>query len=192
MEKLDSKDLINIGIFASIYIIISVLSSMIGLIPIMVVFIGIIMPIVSGVPIMIFLTRVKKYGMIFTLSIIMGLLMFITGMGFYPLLLSFVTGISAELVFRKGKNLSYKSMILTYSVFSLWCFGNYITLFTDKSKYLEERASTFGQDYVNSLSYYTPSYLFYVLPVAIFISGIIGGLIAKNIMKKHFENTGVL
>ena len=74
------KDLINIGIFSSIYFVIVFLIAMLGFIPIFLPLLAVLVPILGGIPFMLFLTRVKKFGMIWIMSIIMGLLMMLTGM----------------------------------------------------------------------------------------------------------------
>ncbi len=190
-KGLKGKDLINIGIFAAIYFVIIFICAMLGMVPIFVVLIGVIAPILAGAPIMLFLTRVNKYGMIFSISVIMGLLMILVGMGYYPLIVSVITGAIAEFVFKAGQEKTSKRMILTYAVFSLWCWGNYVLMFVNKEAYFETRSS-FGQDYIDTLTSMTPMWLLYVLIPIVFISGIIGGVIGKALMKKHFAKAGIV
>lgn len=188
---LKGKDLINIGIFAAIYFVIIFVCAMLGMVPIFVVLIGVIAPILAGAPIMLFLTRVNKYGMIFSISVIMGLLMILVGMGYYPLIVSVITGAAAEFIFKAGQKKTSKKMILTYAVFSLWCWGNYVLMFINKEAYFETRSS-FGQDYIDILTDMTPVWLLYVLIPVVFVSGIIGGFIGKALMKKHFVKAGIV
>ena len=58
------KDLINIGIFSAIYFVIMFAVAMLGMIPIFLPLLSVIVPILGGIPFMLFLTRVKKFGMI--------------------------------------------------------------------------------------------------------------------------------
>ena len=190
-KRLNGKDLINIGIFTAIYFVIIFICAILGMIPIFVILIGVIAPILAGAPIMLFLTRVNKYGMIFTMSIIVGILMLFTGMGYYPLLVAVITGIVAELIFKAGKGNTPKRMTLTYAVFSLWCWGNYVLMFVNKEAYYETRAN-FGENYIDTLTTMTPMWLMYVLIPVVFISGVIGGVIGKAIMKKHFVKAGIV
>lgn len=189
-NKLVGKDLINIGIFAAIYFVIVFICAMLGTIPVFVVLIGVIAPILAGAPILLFLTRVNKYGMIFIMSIIMGLLMIVAGMGYYPLIVSVITGAAAEFIFGAGQKKTYKKMILTYAVFSLWCWGNYVLMFVNKEAYFATRAS-FGEDYIATLSAMTPMWLLYVMLPVVFISGLIGGVMGAALMKKHFVKAGI-
>ncbi|MCC7549957.1 MAG: MptD family putative ECF transporter S component, partial [Methanobacterium sp.] len=64
MNRLNTKDLITTGIFTAIYIVIFFACGMLGYIPILLVFLPLICPIVTGIPFMLFLTKVKKFGMV--------------------------------------------------------------------------------------------------------------------------------
>ena len=62
--RLNGKDFINIGIFTAIYFVIVFAVACLGFIPIFMVLICGIIPLVAGIPYMLYLTRVKKFGMI--------------------------------------------------------------------------------------------------------------------------------
>ena len=89
-KKLQGKDLMNMGIYTAIYFFVTFLVAMLGFIPIFMVLMVIIAPLIGGIPFMLFLTKVKKPGMIFIMSVIMGLLMLLTGMGYWPLIISII------------------------------------------------------------------------------------------------------
>ena len=61
-KKLKGKDLINIGIYAAIYCVIMTAVAMLGFIPIMMPLLCVIVPIFGGIPYMLFLTKVDKFG----------------------------------------------------------------------------------------------------------------------------------
>lgn len=61
-QKLKGKDLINIGIYAAIYCVLMTCISMLGYIPIMMPMLTVIVPIILGAPMMLFYTKVKKFG----------------------------------------------------------------------------------------------------------------------------------
>ena len=130
-KKLKGRDLINIGIYGAIYFVILFAVAMLGMIPIFLPLLSVFVPILGGIPFMLFLTRVKKPGMIFIFAMIMGILMLLTGMGPWPLLTCAVAGLLAELVFKSGDYRDAKKAVLSYGLFSMWIFGNYLPLFTD-------------------------------------------------------------
>ncbi|MFR5110588.1 MAG: MptD family putative ECF transporter S component [[Clostridium] leptum] len=73
------KDLINIGIFTAIYFVIFFAGMMLGYIPIFIPLLGLVCPILCGIPFMLYLTKVKKFGMVSLTGIILGLLNLIMG-----------------------------------------------------------------------------------------------------------------
>lgn len=189
-EKLKGKDLINVGIYTAIYAVITIALSMLGYIPIFMPLICVFGPIVGGIPFMLFLTKVKKFGMIFIMTMIMGILMLLTGMGYYALLVGIVSGLLAELVYKSGGYKSASKAVLTSGVFSIWAWANFIPLFTNIEGYFSTRQD-FGQEYIDALTALMPTWMCPTLLVAAFVSGIIGGLVGKAILKKHFIKAGI-
>ena len=80
-NKLQTKDLINVGIFTAIYFVIFFAGMMLGYIPIFIPLLGLVCPILCGIPFMLYLTKVKKFGMVSLTGIILGLLNLIMGSG---------------------------------------------------------------------------------------------------------------
>jgi energy-coupling factor transport system substrate-specific component len=147
-------------------------------------------PIIGGIPFMLFLTKVKKFGMILIMSIIMGIMMLLTGMGYYALIVGIVSGLIAELIYKSGGYKSVSKAILTSGVFSIWIWGNFIPLFTNIEGYFSTRQD-FGQEYIDTLTALMPLWMCPTLLVAAFVSGFIGGLVGKAILKKHFIKAGI-
>lgn len=190
-NKLTGKDLINVGIYSAIYFVIVFLIAMLGMVPILYPMLVVFCPIIGGIPFMLFLTKVKKPGMIFIMSILMGLLMLISGMGIYPLIVSVFSGLLSEVIYRKGNYSSAKMAVLTNGTFSLWVWACFLLLFLNRDSYMASRAESVGQEYVDALNKLTPGWLCPVLLIVCFICGIIGGLIGKKMMYKHFEKAGI-
>ena len=184
------KDLINIGIFSAIYFVIVFIVAMLGFIPIFLPLLAVLVPILGGIPFMLFLTRVKKFGMIWIMSVIMGLLMLLTGMSWPPLAVSVVSGLLAELVYKGGNYQSASKAVITNGVFSLWIAANYLPLFFAAEKYWSTRQN-FGQDYIDTVTKLMPTWMCPVMFVVAFVCGMIGGLLGKSLMKKHFEKAGI-
>lgn len=185
------KDLINIGIFSAIYFVILFAVAMLGMIPIFLPLLSVIVPIIGGIPFMLFLTRVKKFGMIWIMSIIMGILMLLTGMSWPPLAVSVFSGLLAELVYKSSNYQSSAKAVITNGIFSLWVAANYLPLFFSAEKYWSARQN-FGQDYIDTVTKLMPTWMCPVTFLAAFMCGIIGGLLGKKLMKKHFEKAGIV
>ncbi|MBQ7919028.1 MAG: MptD family putative ECF transporter S component [Lachnospiraceae bacterium] len=189
-NRLNGRDLINIGIYSAIYLVLAIALAMTGLIPIFLILLSSMYGIICGIPFMLFLTKVKKPGMIFIMSVIMGVVMFATGMTWMPIPFSVVTGIIAEIVYRSGNYSSMKAAVLTCGIFPMWACGNYLPLFVQREQYFAERAS-YGQEYADAVMRMTPNWMFFVLLIMTFVCGIMGGLIGKKLLKKHFVKAGI-
>ena len=189
-NRLNGRDLINIGIYSAIYLVLAIALAMTGLVPIFLILLSSMYGIICGVPFMLFLTKVKKPGMIFIMSTIMGIVMFATGMTWMPIPFSMVTGLIAELVYKSGKYQSMKAAVITCGIFPMWACGNYLPLFLQREQYFVDRAS-YGQEYADAVMSMTPDWMYFVLLVMTFVCGVVGGLIGKKLLKKHFVKAGI-
>jgi len=190
-NKLNGKDLINVGVFTAIYCVVIMALAMLGYIPIFMPFYSILMPLLGGIVFMLFLTKVNKFGMILLMSILMGIVMWLTGMSYYALVLGTISGLIAEFIYKSGNYKSAKKAVLAHAVFSIWVWTNYIPLFFFAEKYWSTRQS-FGEEYISTLTKLMPIWMCPVLFVACFIGGILGGLLGLKILKKHFAKAGII
>lgn len=191
LNKLSGRDLINVGIYTAIYFVIVLIVAMLGFIPIFMPLLTVIVPVLGGIPFMLYLTKVRKPGMVFITTMIMGIMMWLTGMGYYALIVGLFSGAGAELVLKKGNYQSGNCAVLASGVFSIWIWGNFVLLFTNTEKYFSTRQS-FGQEYIDTLTALTPMWMFPVLLIACFVCGIIGGLLGRRVLAKHFEKAGIV
>ena len=78
-NKLQAKDLISLGLFTVLYFVIGCCVAIpIGFVPIFLPVLGALWALITGIPFMLFLTRVKKFGMVTIMGILSGLLMDVT------------------------------------------------------------------------------------------------------------------
>ena len=127
-NALNSRDLITVGLFTAIIVVITMIVMVIGFIPVLLPLYCVFIPLLSGIPFMLFLSRVRKFGMIMLMSILLALFLLLTGMGWYTFPLVLITGGLSELIVRAGHYRSLTLDIAAYAVFSIWCFGSYIPL----------------------------------------------------------------
>ena len=189
--KLKGKDLINIGIYAAIYCVIMTAVAMLGFIPIMMPILCVLVPRLGGIPYMLFVTKVEKTEMIHIYAMIVGLFLWITGMGYWPFIFGVVFGFVADKIVQSGNYKSSSKAILSNAVFSLVIFGNFVPLLINAEEYFKTRQS-FGEDYITSLiAIMGHSWLVPALLAATIIFGLLGGVLGKAVLKKHFEKAGI-
>ncbi len=125
--RLAGKDLINIGIFTAIYFVVVFAVACLGFVPILMAAICGIVPLVAGIPYMLFLTRARKFGMITILGLLIGIIMFITGMGYFSIAHRVSSsGSSPTLSGSRAGTPSASRGILSHGVFSCWIIGNFL------------------------------------------------------------------
>lgn len=188
--RLTGKDLINTGIYSAIYFVMIMALAMTGYIPIMMPLLCVIGPLVGGIPFMLFLTKVKKFGMILIMSAIMGIMMALTGMGFYALPVALVSGLIAELLWKRADYSRARSSVFVCGFFHVWIWGNFVPLFTNPDGYFATRAE-FGADYEAALTALLSPWMNPALLVCCFVFGVLGGLLGRAMLKKHFIKAGI-
>ena len=124
-KKLKAKDFITIGIFTAILFAVEFAFGMLGYIhPFIVASYVVILPLASGIPMMLFYTKVEKFGMITIVSVLMAIIMFIGGMGYLGAPLIIISGLIADVIAKSGNYKSSKKTILSFGVFNLWICAN--------------------------------------------------------------------
>ncbi|MGI6176355.1 MAG: MptD family putative ECF transporter S component [Christensenellales bacterium] len=191
-NRINAKDLINVGIFAVLYGVICMAVSMLGFIPVFIPLLAVLIPFFGGIPYMLFLTRVKKFGMIWIMAVIMGILMFVGGMGTIALPTSILFGLLADLISRSGGYSSAKKSVLGHGVFAMWMIGNFIPIVINREAYTATLISGgYGSEYADALMKLMPDWILPVLLVCCFVFGILGGLLGRALLKKHFVRAGI-
>ena len=162
-NKLQGKDLINIGIFTAIYFIVIFAAASIGFIPIFIPLISVIVPLVGGIPMMLFFSKIKKFGMLTICGVLLGIIMLLTGMGWWCIPTGLIFGLISDFMMKACDYKNAKREVLIH-----------------------------GQEYADTLMAYMPDWILPVLLIAAFVSGLVGGLIGRKIFKKHFERAGIV
>ena len=189
--KLKGKDLINIGIYAALTCVLMTVVSMIGFVPVLMPLIGVIAPIFCGVPLMLFMTKVKKFGMVTIMGIIMGVFLGITGMGIWPVIFGVIFGFLADLVDKSGNYKNGNRILLGNGVLSIIMFGCMVPLYINIDQYFSSRQG-FGQEYIDTVTNLVQPWTFPVLLIAGFAAGVLGAWIGRKLLKKHFEKAGIV
>ena len=122
-NKLNTKDLINIGIFTAIYFAVFYVTGMIGYIPICEVLVPLLLPLVTGIPFMLFLTKIDKFGMVTIMGIIVSLILFATGHSWLVMAVGIPCAVIADLILKSGEYKSWRKIIVGFCIFSEWIMG---------------------------------------------------------------------
>ena len=190
-ERLNVKDLITVGIFSVINIILIFTFGMLGYISILMLGLPIIGALIWGIPFMLFLTRVNKFGMITLMGLIIGIVMFLSGHTWIPIITYTITGLLADLIIKTKNYSSIKTSIIGYAIFSVGLVGNMLPFFILRDYYISAMTTSMGTEYVNFITPFLQYHFLTILIILTFIAGLISGYIGKLILKKHFEKAGM-
>lgn len=193
-KKLKAKDFITIGIFAAILFVVEFAFGMLGYIhPFIVAAYVVILPLASGIPMMLFYTKVEKFGMITIVSVLMAIIMFIGGMGYLGAPLIILSGLIADFIAKSGNYKSIKKTVLSFGVFNLWICSNYFPILVTADSYRKDLVEGgYSAEYVNNLFAAINVKTIAVLVVLAFVFGCIGAVIGKKVVRKHFEKAGIV
>ena len=190
-DRLGGKDLINIGIFTAIYFVVVFAVACLGFIPILMAAICGIIPLIAGIPYMLFLTRARKFGMITILGLLTGIIMFITGMGYFSIATGLICGLIADLILRAGGYKSLKCSVASHCVFSLWVIGTMLPMWILGQAYFEPYRASQGDAFVNESLAYLSGGMLVIVVVGIIVCALIGAAIGTKVLRKHFERAGI-
>ena len=190
-KKLKIKDLVTIGVFAVIYVVIIFALGMIGFLPVLYLVYPALLGIVSGTVIMLFMAKVQKPWAVLILGMLTSVFMMVEGNTYLLIIHSFVVILIAELIRRVGNYNSFKYNMLSFAIFNTWICGSLMQMLWAREKYIEI-AMVMGEEYVNALI----KLVTYPNMALVYLGAILGGLIGANIgrilLKKHFIKAGII
>lgn len=191
--QFSARDLLNVAIFAVIYVVIVYAIAMLGIVSPLVMLLTLpLSAIAAGIPYMLFLTRVRHAGMVALFGIVLGLLLLMMGHPWQSTLLTIALSLVAELVLAAGKYRSRWAAIWTYVVFSAWFVGPWIPFFLDRDQYLrvnvtDEMGEAYMQDFAQLVT--VPAVL--IMVGATLVCGFLGALLGTALLRKHFQKAGL-
>lgn len=193
-NKLNGKDLINIGIFTALYFILNlVIAAVMGFIPFVNMMIPFVSSLVLGIPMMLYFSRIKKFGMVLITYIIYGVILTLAGVGIYSLIGGAVCAVIAEFILRSKAYKSVGAAILSYALCSVGANANVASYVFMTEKQFAEKTAYYGQEYMDIMSgYFSHGYTIPLVAASAFVGGLIGGYIGKAVLKKHFVRSGMI
>lgn len=192
-KKLQPKDFVTIGIFSAIFIFITMGVGMLTAIPVFIPLITVIIPVVAGIPFMLFLTKVKKFGMVSITGLITGILTMVGGMGIWPAILGISAAVAADLILLSARYTSKVRSVIASGVYWTFLIGTMGPIIVTRDSYYQNLLSQgMDQAYLDGLTKWVPDWSLIPLLIACFVGGILGGLLGLATLKKHFEKAGIV
>ncbi|MCZ0859304.1 MptD family putative ECF transporter S component [Actinomyces israelii] len=190
---MSGRDLMTIGIFLAIYIVLYFAITMFGFLnPVMMLVTLGLSIVVGAIPFMLFLTRVKHAGMVALFAIVLGILLLV--IGFPPLSIGILVSLAVvvELVLAVTGYRSRWAGVLSYTIFSVWNTAPLLPLFYDRQGYFSSPSmSRMGPEYTARLDAFLSTGVLIGFDIAAVVLGLIGGVIALRLLRKSFARAGL-
>lgn len=189
-KGLNAKDLINVGIYTALYLVVFFVIGLLTSVPVLYPVLFFVWPIVTGIPFMLFTTKIHKKGMVFISAMIIAFAWFLMGYPWYVLITYFTFGILSEIAFAIGKYKKFNFIVIGYWLFSTSAIGIQLPIWFMEG-YLDGVREMMGDKYADQLALFMPDWMLLGALVLILIGSIIGAFIGRKMLKKHFERAGI-
>lgn len=190
-NKLTGKDLINVGIYSAMTLAVFFVVGLLTTLPVLYPILLFLFPLTCGIPMMLYYTKIKKFGMLTITGLISGLFFFFIGYTWVGFVIWSLGGIAADLVLRVGHYKSFKVTLLSYAVFCLGMIGCPAPMWLAGQAYWDNIYSSMGEQYANTLQSIMPPWMAFVGLAILFVGGICGALLGHKMLKKHFQRAGI-
>lgn len=190
-NKLTGKDLINVGIYTAMTLTVFFVFGLLTALPILYPFLLFIWPTVCGIPMMLYYTKIKKFGMLTITGLICGIFFFFIGYTWIGLVIWAIGGLLGDFVLKISKYQSFRIALLSYAVFCLGFIGCPAPMWLAGQAYWDNIYSSMGDQYANTLQSIMPPWMAFAGMGILFIGGICGALLGHKMLKKHFQRAGI-
>lgn len=189
-----SKDLITIGVFSALFLVVTMVSGLpFAINPILTYLLPVVTAVFLGPIYMLLIAKVPEKKSIIILGFIMGIFTFVTGMFWLWSVSYIVLGVVSAYISEIQKFKSFKLNTIGYMVFSLSTVAAYVMLWIDQKSYREYLIGK-GTDpeYMNTMISSAQDWLLPAMVVGTLITAVIGALLGKKLLNKHFKKAGIV
>lgn len=192
-QRMTVKDVVNVGIFTALFFVFYMLGgAFFAPNPVLTFYMPVGSALLCGPVFMVLAAKVHKRWAITVLGIIMGLIMWATGMHWAFGLGLIVMGILADLVAGLGRYRSVKLDILSYMVLSFGSTWSYLAFFISPADWagtmLEKGTS---KEYIDTMVASAPGWLLWAMLAGTFVAAAFSGWVGSRMMKKQFDKAGI-
>lgn len=193
-KGLTVRDLITTGVLAALYVVAAFIGELIfGFFPILTFLCPLSIALICGPVYMLILAKVPKHGPILITGVLVGGVLFVTGMYWLMCLAYVILGMVAEFVAGSANFKSKFRNLLSYMIFVLSPIFSYAMLWINRDayvKYLVDNGTE--QAYMDTMIAHAYAWVLPAMIVGNLICSCISGKIGQALLKKHFEKAGVV
>lgn len=193
-SSLTVRDLITIGIFTALFLVLFMVGgSFFAMNPALTFYMpvgGVLLP---GPVYMLLLAKTPKRSTAAVLGIIMGILMFVTGMHWSMALGFAVLGVVADLIAGAGGYRNIKLNILSYILLCTSTLGPYLAFFFTRESYITYMLEK-GNDpaYMETMSASGQMWILPVMVIGNLVVSCLGGMLGSRLLRRQFRKAGAV
>ena len=193
-KGLTTRDLITTGILAALYVVCAFIGELIfGFFPVLTFLCPLSIALLCGPVFMLIIAKVPKHGPIFITGILVGGVLFVTGMYWLMCLAYIILGVAAELVAGSTNFKSKTRNLFAYMIFVISPIFSYAMLWINRDSYGDYLLKN-GTEQAYMDTMIANAHL-WVLPAMIagnLICSCISGKFGQHLLRKHFEKAGMV
>jgi energy-coupling factor transport system substrate-specific component len=192
LSRFKPKDLITIGIFAAIYFVVFTAFTVVSIVPIFVILVPLAAALVLGIPTILLLAKVPKFGVFTVFGAIIGLLYMLIGMGWYLLVSATIFAFIADLIMLVFRHKYFVGSLVAYVIFSFWPAPIVAPIWISTEQYGAMLAPAYGDSYAQGVMALATTEFLMLAIGGMILFATIGALLGKVMFKKHFVKAGII
>ena len=194
-DRFNAKDLINIGIFAAIYLVVyTTVGIIVGLTVIGALASNAIASLFTGVIYMLIACKIRKRGAYFITGMAMALLIVTSG-NIYGIIGAVIAALVSELIANRNRYRKISDLILAYMAVTTINFISYcLPMYSATQEYMAQAVERWhlNQQAIDAYTKYLNWTTFGVLIVLNIATSFVGAWIGVKILNKHFRKAGLI
>lgn len=192
-KNLTVRDLVTTGIFCAVFLVLMMLGA--GLLapnPVLTFLMPCAVALLTGPAYMLLIAKVPKHGPVIILGVVIGLLMFVTGMYWMWSIALVLLGIVVDFIAGAGRFRNITLNIVSFVIFSLNPMGSYLMLWINRDSYFSYMVGKgTEQSYVDTMGATAQNWMLPAMIVSIIVTGLISAIAGKILLRKQFEKAGM-
>lgn len=187
------KDLVTTGIFSALFFVVTMVGGMFfAPNPVLTFLMPPVVALLTGPVYLLLMAKAPKRGPVLILGVLMGLIMFVTGMYWVWSVFYVVLAVIAELISGAGRFKNGKLNILGYMIFSLNPIGSYMMLWVNRQAYMDYLVGKgTEQAYMDTMSATAQGWMLPAMIAGTLLLAWLGALLGKSLLRRQFEKAGI-
>ena len=190
-KTLTGKDLITVGIYTAVYIAVVFCVGAFNAIPVLYPIFLFVGPIITGIPMMLYYTKIEKFGMLTITGAICAAFFYISGYTWLCVAILLPSAIIADIILKVGGFKKFVAMSLSFMVMSLGLMAGPANLWFAGEGYWDSIRESMGDQYAEQLARFMPMWMLPAGILFILAGAFLGSLLGRKMMNKHFKKAGI-